>query len=108
MGMGAEDDDLQRSPAEPFFTFFPIDSAAPGTEVTVLEERVGLLNPLGKFTFFLKLLISWDPLFFFFGHGGRRGRGEEYRTPKKERVLDEIPAGEFHGDILLKNKNSIK
>ena len=34
--------------------------------------------------------------------------GEEQGASKKEKVLNEIPAGEFHEDILLKNKNSIK
>jgi hypothetical protein len=106
MGMGAEDDDLQGSLAEPSFTFFPIDPAAPGTEVTVLEERVGLFNPLGQLPLFFQFLISWSPLFFFVGHGGRRGRGEEQRASEKERLLDEIPAGEFHGDILLKDHDS--
>lgn len=106
MGMGAEDDDLQRSPAEPFITFFPIDPAPPGAEVAILKERIGLLNPLGQLPLFFQFLISWGPLFFFFGQGGGRGRGEEQRASEKERLLHEIPAGKFHGDILLKGRDS--
>jgi hypothetical protein len=106
--MGAEDDHLHWGPAETFFTFFAIHSAAPGAEVTILEKRVSLLNPLGQLPLFLQILISWDPLFFFLGYGERGGRGEEQRASKEERALDEMPPGEFHTDILLKNKNCIK
>jgi hypothetical protein len=45
-------------------------------------------------------------LLFFFGYGWRGGRGQDQRASKKERVLDEIPAGEPHGDILLKDHSS--
>ena len=66
MGMNAEDNDLHGSPAEPSFPFFPIDPTTPGTEVTILEEGVGLLNPLFKFTLSLQLFIGGHPWFFFF------------------------------------------
>jgi hypothetical protein len=103
--MGAEGDHLRRSSAEPSFPFFPIDPTTPGTEVTILEEGVSVLNPLFKFTLSLQLFIGGHPWFFFFGDCERGGRGEEQRASKEERILDEIPAGEFHGDILLKDEN---
>jgi hypothetical protein len=104
--MGAEGDHLHRSPAEPSLTLLPVHSATPGTEVTILEEGVGLLNPLDQAPLFLQFLISWDPLFFFLGYGWRGGRGQDQRASKKERVLDEIPPGKFHGNILLKDHSS--
>jgi hypothetical protein len=66
MGMGAESDNLHGGPAEPFLTLLPVHSATPGTEVTTLEEGVGLVNPLFKFTLSLQLFISGNPWFFFF------------------------------------------
>jgi hypothetical protein len=101
MGMGAEGDNFDGGSTEPSLPFFPINPALPGTELAILEERVGLLNPLSKFTFFLKLLIGWNPWFFFLRYGRGRGRGENERTAKEETISYEIPAGEFHGDILL-------
>jgi hypothetical protein len=69
MGMGAEGDNLHGGPAKPLLTLLPIHAAMPGTEVTILKEGVGLLNPLGQLPLFLQFLISWDPLFFFLGYG---------------------------------------
>jgi len=66
MGMGAEDDELHRSSAEPFFTLFPIHPTTAGTKLAVLENVIGLFDSLSEFTLFLKLLIGWDPWFFFF------------------------------------------
>jgi hypothetical protein len=61
MRMGAENDNLEWSPAEPSVTSFPIDPTTPGTEVTILKERVSLLNPLFKFTLSLQLFIGGHP-----------------------------------------------
>jgi hypothetical protein len=76
MGGGAEDDELHRSPAEPFFSLFPVYSATPRTELAILKHGIGLLNPLGQLPLFLQFLISGNPRFFFFGYGKRK-RGEE-------------------------------
>jgi hypothetical protein len=73
MGGSAEDDELHRSPAEPFSTLFPVYSATPRTELAILKHGIGLLDPLGQFALFLQLFISWNPRFFFFRCGRRGG-----------------------------------
>jgi hypothetical protein len=47
MGMEAENHRSEWSPAEAFFTFFPIHPTPPGTELTMLKDCVSLLDPLG-------------------------------------------------------------
>jgi hypothetical protein len=69
MGGSAEDDELHRSPAETFFTLFPVYSATPRTELAILKRGIGLLDPLGQFALFLQLFISGDPRFFLFWYG---------------------------------------
>jgi hypothetical protein len=69
MGGSAEDDELHRSPAETFFTLFPVYSATPRTELAILKHGIGLLDPLGQFALFLQLFISGDPRFFLFWYG---------------------------------------
>jgi hypothetical protein len=53
MGMVAEDHRFERSPAEPFFTYFPIHPTPPGTELTMLENGVSMFDPLSQLTSFL-------------------------------------------------------
>jgi hypothetical protein len=65
MGMGSENDSLQWSPTESFFSFLSIDPATPRTEFAVLKQSMGLFDPLGQFSFFLQLLVSRRPVLFF-------------------------------------------
>jgi hypothetical protein len=106
MGMDAEGDNLHGSPAEPSLPLFSIDPTSPGTELAILKEGISLLYLLSQLALFLQFFISGDPIFFFFGCSRRGGRGEEQGASKKDSVLDEIPAGESHGDILLKDPRS--
>jgi hypothetical protein len=53
MGMKAENHRSEWSSAEPFFPFFPIHPTPPGTELTMLEDGVSLLDPLSQLTLFL-------------------------------------------------------
>jgi hypothetical protein len=50
MGVSAENDGLKWSPAEAFFSLFPIHPTPPGTELAVLEDGISLLDPLSKST----------------------------------------------------------
>jgi len=50
--MKTEDDWFEWSPAESPLTLLPIHSAPPGTELAVLEDGAGLLDPPGQLTFF--------------------------------------------------------
>jgi hypothetical protein len=106
MGMGAEDDDLQRSLAEPSLTLFTVHSAASGTEVTILKDGVSLFNPLGQLPLSLQFLVGRNPWVFFFWNGKGRGGGEKQGTTEEKRMSYEVPAGESHVAILLKDHRS--
>jgi len=94
--MEAEDDRLDRSPAEPLLPFLPIHSAPSGTELTVLEEVIGLLDPLGQPAFFLQLRVSGLPPFLL-GSGFGRGRREKKGTPcEKDGSFYEDAARDLH------------
>jgi hypothetical protein len=77
MGVGTEDDEFHRSSAEPSFAFFSVHTTAPGTELAILEDGIGLLDSLGKCPLFLQLLISRGPWFFLSWGGMRGNRSEE-------------------------------
>jgi hypothetical protein len=53
MGMGAENDQSERSPAESLFPFMPIHSAPSRTELAILKNGIGLFDPLGQLPFSL-------------------------------------------------------
>ena len=62
--------------AEPFLPLDPVHTTAPGAEVTIFKDGIGLFDPLSKFALSLQFLIGWDrgEFFFCFGLGSA---GEE-------------------------------
>jgi hypothetical protein len=50
MGVITKNDRFDRGPTESSFTLLPIHPTLPGTELTIFEERIGLLDPLSQFT----------------------------------------------------------
>ncbi len=83
MGLGAVNHGFDRSPAEPFFALLPIYPALPGTELAILEDTIGLFDPLSKFTLLLQFLISWKPSFSLFPFG-MKGYGREEQRAAQE------------------------
>jgi hypothetical protein len=63
--------------AKSFFTLLPIHSAPPGTELTAIEEIIGLLDPLSQFSLLLQFLVSWMPFFLLLLFGTSKDWGEE-------------------------------
>jgi hypothetical protein len=84
MRVMAENDGLQGRPAEALLSLLPIHSAPPGTELAVLEDRIGLLDPLGQLTFLLQFCVSWLPPCFLRG-GLSQGRRKKKGTPCEEK-----------------------
>jgi hypothetical protein len=61
MGVITENNRFDRSPAESLLSFLPIHPTHPGTELTILEEGIGLLDPLSQLTLHLQFLIGRNP-----------------------------------------------
>jgi hypothetical protein len=106
MGMGAENDRLQRGPTESFLSLFSIDPATPRTEFAVFKQGIGLLNPLGQFTFSLQRLVSWKPVLFFL-YRMRTGGREEQRAAKEKGILDEMAACQSHDGLFWSGKATL-
>jgi hypothetical protein len=49
MGVMAEDNGLKGRPAESLFALCPVHPALAWTEMAILKEGIGFLNPLGQF-----------------------------------------------------------
>jgi hypothetical protein len=78
MGVITENHRLDRSPTESLFSFLPIHPTHPWTELTILEEGIGLLDPLSQFTFPLQFFIGRNPFLLLFLRGmERESRKEE-------------------------------
>jgi hypothetical protein len=77
MRMSSKNDEFHRSLAEASLTLFSIYTTAPGTELAILKDDIGLLDSPGKFPLFLQLLISRNPGLFLFWDGKRGNRREE-------------------------------
>jgi len=96
MGMITENHRLERSPTESLDTLVPIHAALPWAELAILEEGIGLLNPLSQFTLHLQFLIGWNPICIL-PLSRKTGNGrEKKRTPYQERTSNEISAREVH------------
>ena len=95
MGLSAENHDSGRSPAEPPFSLLPIHSTLPWAELALLEDGVGLLDPLSQFTLTLQFLIGRMPLLSLFLLGVKGDRRDEQRATQDESPFDEIPAGDL-------------
>ncbi len=95
MGVGAEDHHLGGSPAEAFLALLPVDPAPPGTELTVLEEAVGPLHPLGEFTLSFEFFIGRPPGFLLFGLGRIGNLRKKQRTACEEGTSDETADASF-------------
>ena len=93
MGLGAKDHGLDRSPAEPDLAFQSIYPTLAWTEFTLLEDAVGLFDPLDQFTLLLHLDISWKPLVSFCLSRTGDGRKEK-RTAQKEETSEKNPTGD--------------
>jgi len=61
VGLGAGNHRSGRSSAKPCFPSLPIHPTAPGAEVAVFKNGVGLLNPLGKFSLSFQFHIGRLP-----------------------------------------------
>jgi hypothetical protein len=77
MGVITKNNWFDRSPTETLFSFLPIHSTLSGTEVTILEEGIGPLDPLSQFTLCLQFLIGWNPSNLLLLPGMKRNRGKE-------------------------------
>jgi hypothetical protein len=80
MGVITKNNRFDWSPTESFFSLLPIHSTLSGAELTILEEGVGLLDPLSQFTLHLQFLISWNPLNLLLLPSMKRNRRKENRT----------------------------
>jgi hypothetical protein len=96
MGVIAINHGSDRSLAEPPFALFPIHPALAGAEPAMLEDAVGLLDPLTEFSLFLQFLISWLPLVSPFLSGLKGSGREKQRASQKERPSDKIPSPDLH------------
>lgn len=77
MGLGAENHDPHRSPAEPRFPLQPIHPTLPGTEVTVFKDCIGLFDPVSEFSLPFQFHVSWLPFPSLPLLGIKRHRGEQ-------------------------------
>jgi hypothetical protein len=83
MGMGAENHGFDRSPTESLYSFLPIHTTLPWTELTIFEDRIGLFNPLKQSTFPLQFLIGRKPLTLFLGSSIKGNGRKEQRAPQE-------------------------
>ena len=96
MGVSTENHGFDRSPAEPPFAPLPIYPTLTGTELALLENGVGLLDPLSKLTLSLQFLIGWMPFLSLFLLCIKGDWRQEQRTAQEEGVFYEIPASDLH------------
>ena len=96
VGVGAEDHHFGGGPADTFFALLSVDSAPPGTKLTMLEEAVGSLHPLSESTLSFEFFIGRSPGFQLFGLGRVGNLRKKQRTTCEERTSDEFPPRHFH------------
>jgi hypothetical protein len=77
MGVITKNNRFDWSPTKPLFSLLPIHSTLSGAELTILEEGIGLLNPLSQFTLHLQFLIGWNPSSLLPLTSTKRNRGKE-------------------------------
>jgi hypothetical protein len=81
MGVITENHRLDRSSTESFFTLLPIYTTLPWTELAIFKDRIGLLDPLSQFPFYLQSFIGWNPFLFFSLPSESGSRQEAKRAP---------------------------
>jgi hypothetical protein len=62
MRLSSEYYNVDWGPAKASFTIESLGSTLAGTELTLLENSVGSLDPPGQFAVSLQVLIGWTPL----------------------------------------------
>jgi hypothetical protein len=77
MGVITENHRLDRSSTESFFTLLPIYTTLPWTELAIFKDRIGLLDPLSQFPFYLQSFIGWNPLVTLLFFSIERNRRKE-------------------------------
>jgi len=77
MGVGTKNYGSGRGTAESSFTFFPVCPTMPWAELAVLEDSIGLFDPLSQFPLFLQVFIGRLPGFSSFLSGVKGDRIEE-------------------------------
>jgi hypothetical protein len=77
MGVITKNNRFDWSPTESLLSLSPIHPTLSGAELTILEEGIGLLNPVSQFTFHLQFLIGWNPLNLLLLSSMKRNRRKE-------------------------------
>jgi len=95
MRVSPENYGFYRGPAKSPFALSAIYPTPAGTELAILEDRVCLLDLLGKFALLFQFLIRWTPPFSLLC--GIKGSGiEKQRAAQEKSTFNKIPTGSFH------------
>jgi len=91
MGLSAENHGSVWASTEPYLPPLTIYPAAPRTELAILEESIGLLDPPSQFTLMFQSFISWVPSLYLLLSGIKGDRIQEKRAAQNKRAFYKIP-----------------